>query len=84
MRRLSLLLFAGKDLALLEVGGKGAVACLVLLFDLAHHREESGQLGEALLLGLSCHAGALPLSDFIRAVGRAPTKLVSTPNSPTT
>ena len=26
----------------------------------------------------------LPLSDFIRAVGRAPTKLVSTPNSPTT
>ena len=52
-----LLFLTGKDLALLEVGGKGAVTCLVLLFDLAHHREESGQLGEALLLGLCCHAG---------------------------
>ena len=52
-----LLLFAGKDLALLEVGGKGAVTCLMLLFDLTHHREESGQLGEALLLGLRSHPG---------------------------
>ena len=52
-----LLLFAGKDLALLEVGGKGAVTCLVLLLDLTHHREESGQLGEALLLGLRSHPG---------------------------
>ena len=52
-----LLFLTGKDLALLEVGGKSAVTCLVLLFDLAHHREESGQLGEALLLGLRGHPG---------------------------
>ena len=52
-----LLLFPGKDLALLEVGSEGAVALLVLLLDLSHHREEGGQLGKALLLGLSGHPG---------------------------
>ena len=35
-----LLFLTSKDLALLEVGGKGAVACLVLLFDLRLQREE--------------------------------------------
>ena len=64
-----LLLFAGKDLALLEVGGKGAVTCLMLLFDLAHHREESGQLGEALLLGLRGHPGVHISPLFVLAAG---------------
>ena len=41
----------------------------MLLFDLAHHREESGQLGEALLLGLRCHAGVHISPLFVLAAG---------------
>ena len=41
----------------------------MLLFDLAHHREESGQLGEALLPGLSCHAGVHISPLFVLAAG---------------
>ena len=70
-----LLLFAGKDLALLEVGGEGAVTCLMLLFDLTHHREESGQLGEASSLAsaairgyISVHSSFSPLAAISRQV----------------